>query len=61
MPTHRLPDSNAKKCQDIGYPMVLKIILSIIFMLRYEQKIIMCENGLLIMLVGAHDDFSAAH
>ena len=20
MPTHRLPDSNAKKCQDIGYP-----------------------------------------
>jgi hypothetical protein len=30
-------------------------------MLRYEQKIIMCENGLLIMLVGAHDDFSAAH
>ncbi len=20
MPTHRLPDSNVKKCQDIGYP-----------------------------------------
>jgi hypothetical protein len=28
---------------------------------RHEQKIIMCENGPFIKLVGAHDDFSAAH
>ena len=55
------------KCQDIDNPMLMlknamTSITQIIFSLlaRCEQKIIMCENGPFIMLVGAHDDFSAA-
>jgi hypothetical protein len=58
----------AGKCQDIDNPILMlknaktSITRKIFSLLaRHEQKIIMCENGPFIKLVGAHDDFSAAH